>query len=168
MPDLSTPELVVVLAFACAGVVVIGAFIWIFIFGRSFSAIVMMIVGIIMNANDEKSIDENAPIEMSDEHSLGQVMTRRTRDIPFEAQVPNVHVKESLASQQMQPRGPINQIHPQTNPHTPVHAQNAEDTAGEAYDHSEAEPADPRGFLHERLRPSDAQIDQDAPQNNQE
>ena len=52
-------DLLIVGGIALAGIILILLFIWFFVFGRSFSAIVLAVIGIFYN--DQDKFDEDAP-----------------------------------------------------------------------------------------------------------
>ncbi|MAU12230.1 MAG: hypothetical protein CL607_20580 [Anaerolineaceae bacterium] len=87
-------DLLIVGGVAIAGVILILLLIWFFVFGRSFSALVLTVIGIFFN--DQDSFDEDAPIEPDNEQPLSEIITHRAEDIPFDVQLPDVHVAESM------------------------------------------------------------------------
>ncbi|MCB9458728.1 MAG: hypothetical protein H6670_03685 [Anaerolineaceae bacterium] len=136
-------DLLIVGGFAIAGVILILLFIWYFVFGRSFSAIVMAVIGIFLN--DRETFDENAPIEPSHEEPLSEIVTRKSQEIPFEVQLPEMHVEEPLA-----PSRETQSVLRVPGVEQPVRPQAAPPPEGD------------RGFLKEHIEPSDHQtVDQE-------
>lgn len=88
-------DLLIVGGIALAGIILILLFIWFFVFGRSFSAIVLTVIGIFYN--DQDKFDEDAPIEPDNDQPLSEIITHQAADIPFDVQLPDVYVEESMA-----------------------------------------------------------------------
>lgn len=152
MPDLPIESIIVVLCVACSGIVVTIAFIWYFLFKRSLTTVVMMLVSFFMN-NDEPKVSPKVKerFNTDNEQPLGERTVIRAQDIPFEAHVPDIRAKESLASGGVQAQ-PTSDNMAQTASNAPsLNEGDDTDKNGE----TDAPPADPRGFRHKRLRPGD-------------
>lgn len=129
-------DLLIVGGIALAGIILILLFIWFFVFGRSFSAIVLTVVGIFFN--DQDKFDEDAPIEPDNEQPLSEIITHRAEDIPFEVHLPDVHVAESMPPSRetqatLRVPGVEQPVRPQAGP----------------------PPEGDRGFLERHIEPSD-------------
>ena len=129
-------DLLIVGGIALAGIILILLFMWFFVFGRSFSAIVLTVIGIFYN--DQDKFDEDAPIEPDNEQPLSEIITHRAQDIPFDVQLPDVHVEESMAPSRetqatLRVPGVEQPVRPQAGP----------------------PPEGDRGFLEKRIEPSE-------------
>lgn len=132
-------DLLIVGGIALAGIILILLFIWFFVFGRSFSAIVLAIIGIFFN--DQDSFDEDAPIKPDNEQPLSEIITHRAQDIPFDVQLPDVHVEESMPPSR----------ETQATLRVPGVEQPVRPQAG-------LPPEGDRGFLEKRIEPSEQKI----------